>query len=235
MVTQASAGGGTRLTVARALSLFFIKVIGLYLTGVAAWHVGGVDRVYLHAFREAHTEVFRWLHRAGGRWVVVLAEPEKRMGEFDTDLHVLNTVNKSIGTQPIKAQYRGYAPMWLLTSLILATPVSWCRRAVALLAGGVMLWLWITLGIFLLVLKAYVTPGELALYEWSEAPRSVLNFVTEVISTSTATQFAVPVLVWVLVTFRAGDVALLLGFASSAREQVPVSTAVKPSQRNRRH
>lgn len=217
----------------RAIGWFFAKVIAFYMIGVMAWNWAGADRPYLYVFRETHTQLFRTLHKMGSRWVVVLAQPEKSSGTFDTDLNVLNTTNKSIGTQPLKAQYRGYAPTLLLSSLILATPVTWVRRGIALVIGWIVLQIWIALGIFLLVLKAYVTPGELMLYSWGDASRSVLNFITEVISTSTATQFAVPVLIWVLVTFRASDAARLLGISVVIDEPASPSASEPPEKKRR--
>ena len=216
----------------RTLGLFFGKVVAVYLMGVAAWNGAGADRPYLYAFRETHTQFFRVLGKMGVSWVVVLTEPEAKSGAFDTDLNVLNTVNKTMGTQPLTAQYRGYAPTLLLCSLIMATPFSWARRGSALVMGGLFLHAWTAFGIFLLVLKAYVAPGELTLYQWSDTSRSVLYFITEVISTSTATQFAVPVLVWALVTFRTGDAAALLGIRNESVQSRAPSAA--PPQRKAR-
>lgn len=217
----------------RAIGWFFAKVIAFYLIGVMAWNWAGADRPYLYVFRETHTQLFRTLHRMGSPWVVVLAQPEKAAGTFDTDLNVLNTTNKTIGTQPLKGQYRAFAPTLLLCSLVLATPVTWARRGIALFIGCIVLQMWIALGIFLLVLKAYVTPGELMLYAWGDTSRSVLNFITEVISTSTATQFAVPVLVWVLVTFRASDAAKLLGIHAVIEETASLPAAEPPVKKRR--
>lgn len=217
----------------RAIGLFFAKVIAFYLIGVIAWNWAGADRPYLYAFRESHTQLFRTLNKMGSGWVVVLAQPEKAGGAFDTDLNVLNTTNKTIGMQPLKVQYRGYAPTVLLCSLILATPVTWLRRCIALAIGWIVLQTWIALSVCLLVLKAYVTPGDLMLYQWGDTSRSVLSFITEVISTSTATQFAVPVLVWVLVTFRASDAAKLLGIPAPIEAPASPPAAEQPEKKRR--
>jgi len=214
----------------RTLAAFFGKVVAVYLLGVVAWNWLCFDRPYLYAFRTAHTKMFIAAHHLGSRWAVMLTPPAGTMGAFDTDLNVLNSASKKMGTQPLSAQYRGYAPTLLLFSLIAATPLPWTRRGFALLCGVLLLHAWIVFGICLLVLKAYVTPGELALYDWSDGARFFLNFVAEIIATSTATQFALPVLIWALVTFRTGDVEKLLGIVAESPD-LPQSAALPPQPR----
>lgn len=228
-VVAETTDGGSGVNRGRVLAVFFGKVVAFYLLGVMLWTSGAADRPYLAVFRDAHTQCFRLLHTLGSRWVVVLSAPETPGEQFDTELNVLNTTNQSLGTQPLKVQYRAYAPTVLLCGLILATPVPWVRRGWALVIGWVILQTWIACGVFLLVLKAYITPGDLALYPWGGTARALVNFITEVISTSTATQFAVPVLIWALVTFRARDVEILLGPAIPAKAAEP-----RPNRSERR-
>ena len=97
----------------------------------------------------------------------------------------------------------GWVPMALTVSLIAATPLPWRRRGPAL-AGGVAL-------IFAFIL------GSVALYLWNESTdvllvtltpfwKGIADAIEYALITQIGISFSMPVLIWMVVTFRRSDI-----------------------------
>lgn len=97
----------------------------------------------------------------------------------------------------------GWVPTALTAALIMSTPISWRRRCWALLGGLVLIHAFI-----LFSLQSWI---------WDESPKLSLvtlsPFWTEVadnleytLMTQLGASFSVPVLIWILVTFRQQDI-----------------------------
>jgi hypothetical protein len=100
----------------------------------------------------------------------------------------------------------GWIPTALIIALIMATPIPWRRRALALFWG-------------LLLTEAFVLIS-VALYIWNESTTISLHVLTPfwkelaadaeyVLITQLGASFSIPVLIWILVTFAYQDRRLL--------------------------
>ena len=102
-----------------------------------------------------------------------------------------------LGTRSI-----GWIPTALIIALVLATPIPWKRRALALLWG-------------LLLVQLFII-ASIEIYIWNESTRVSLNVlgpfwkaiadaVEYTLITQLGASFSVPVLIWIVVTFRSQD------------------------------
>ncbi|HEY3900143.1 MAG TPA: hypothetical protein VGM54_16160 [Chthoniobacter sp.] len=94
----------------------------------------------------------------------------------------------------------GWQSMALLVALILATPISWARRRWALL------WGLLAIHVFLLLFLSFCIFGEsaeISLVTLSPFWRTVISGCREAVASQL--NLAVPILLWILVTFRRED------------------------------
>ncbi|MBI4717302.1 MAG: hypothetical protein HY763_05820 [Planctomycetes bacterium] len=216
-----------------SVNAFFARLVLYYGVFLALWYWAGVGGAYVAGFQRAGTDLFRGLAKMGSRWVVLLLPPEASDSRFDTQMTCLNTTTRAMGQQPLNAQYHGYAPTSLLLTLVLASPVSWRRRLWAAAAGVILVHLWIALGLILMALKGYCTPGPLAHYSVAPWMFRAVAFITETVTVSTATRYGVTVFFWALVTFRRGDWALIARPALRVAQGRPASPS-RPVRGKRR-
>jgi hypothetical protein len=99
-----------------------------------------------------------------------------------------------------------YIPLALLGALILATPIPWRRRLVAL-AWGVFWMHWYLLLIFYVYIEAHA--HEASFPEPSPFWRSILEGANYLLIVQIGASFAIPVVIWLLVTFRREDATVL--------------------------
>ena len=114
----------------------------------------------------------------------------------------------------------GWLPVALLMALILATPISWRRRGVAILLGVLCMHVVILLALRFIIWNESM---EISLVTLPPFWKTISNGFRDAL----ITQFnpAIPVLIWILVTFRRGDfIASPAGQADKNTEdnQVPV-------------
>jgi len=109
-----------------------------------------------------------------------------------------------------------------LMALILATPLPWSRRGQALLWGLLLVNLFVGVRLWLRITDAYCDPNMLGLYSISQFWRSVLHGVMLVVSMAPAMTYIAPLTIWMVVMFRRGDWAVLLGEAGGA-DQTPAA------------
>ena len=96
----------------------------------------------------------------------------------------------------------GWVPTALTLALILATPIPWSRRIWAL-AGGLVL----VHAFILFSLQAWIwnNSPDLSLLTLSGFWKSVANDLDYTLINQLGTSFAVPVLIWIVVTFNSHD------------------------------
>ena len=97
-----------------------------------------------------------------------------------------------------------------LAGLILATPIPWPRRGRAFFWGMILLHAFVALRLATLIIYGFTldTPGPLALPDafWGRTLRAViLTF-----SVGQGLSYIVPILIWMLVSLRREDLAMIL-------------------------
>ena len=104
-----------------------------------------------------------------------------------------------------------FVPASLIIALILATPLPWRRRVWALWWGLICLYGFDFLQIAIWLLQEPDnSPGGLALIDLPSFARTVVNHLLDILLDKMDMVGFVPIVIWVLVTFRQRDLAKLL-------------------------
>jgi len=119
------------------------------------------------------------------------------------------TTSGSIGTR-----YQAYVPMVLVVAMVLATPLPWRRRALALLWGLILVSLFVAFRIWLQLVVVFETTPGLTLWKLGPSWIWLLSLMDETLGTSTLSTYAIAAFIWLLVTFRSGDWERILGAPS---------------------
>jgi hypothetical protein len=96
----------------------------------------------------------------------------------------------------------GWIPTALTMALILATPVPWRQRAWALLWGLLLVHAFI---LFSLQVWIWDESAALSLFRIPPVLQTILDGLEYTLLTQLGASFSVPILIWVLVTFRRDD------------------------------
>lgn len=185
-------------------SRFFVRLLVFY--GLAAGLWGLVASSYASCFQAAGTAIFRTTFRGG---VVGFQPTQKPTNTWDTDVVFRKIGVGAEGRIPFGTRYLGYAPMCMILSLVLASPIPLRRRCWALFCGLAIINVWCVFCVFLMILDGFSGENVLALYHPSSGVRSALSYITETVTVSTVTRYAVPTFFWILVTFRDDDLQRL--------------------------
>jgi hypothetical protein len=97
----------------------------------------------------------------------------------------------------------GWIPTALLVALVLSTPVPWRRRAVALLAGGLAVNLYVLLAVKIYIWSEVLHRGDTA----GPLLRQVAGGLEETLVTQLGASIVIPVIIWFAVTFRGSDLS----------------------------
>lgn len=140
-----------------------------------------------------------------------LVEIEKRLPHHQGDNDCLVLLGRRAiltgGEVPIHTGRVGYVPNAVLTALVLATPVPWSRRLIALFLGLVAINSFIVLRMVLLLLYWFSRPVPFRLFEPAPFWNSVLSGAYEYFFVAPTCSFLIPMLIWMLVAFRTQDFA----------------------------
>jgi len=99
----------------------------------------------------------------------------------------------------------GWVPTALLIALVVSTPVPWRRRASALVAGLIAVHAVILFSLQIYIWNQTDAASGLNLVELSPFWKTVVSGLEETLITQLGASFALPVLIWMLVTFRSED------------------------------
>jgi hypothetical protein len=183
--------------------LRFVALFGLvYGALIAPWP----------GWKAAYGSGFRWLARecvaTSGSWTVRFrATPGG--GPLDTQIVVFDPARADpqghVKARLLDLDSRGvgWIPTAFLSALILASPVTWPRRLVALAAGWAALYLYL-----LIAVRAYIWNETLS--DASALLKAVGAGLEETLITQLGPSFVVPAILWLLVTFRQADLETAL-------------------------
>lgn len=183
---------------------FLVPMLALYALFMAPWP--GVREAYAGASRVACQAL---LGSFGGRGQVFF-RPSLRHEPGSMSVTLRRKGSRASTTGSIGTRYQGYVPTVLVISLVLATPLPWRRRWLALLWGLLLVNVFVLFRIALQILVVFETTPGLALYELGPFWIRFLSLVDEVVGTSTASSYIAAAVIWILVCFRRGDWELLM-------------------------
>ena len=144
-------------------------------------------------------------------WAVVLQPLERPRAHADSKMSLINRQTREVVSQDLSSRYIGYAPTTFLLALILATPLTWRRRLIALLWGLVLTHAWIAFSMLLLIVHGYSRGDVVSIFDVSPFTSTALAFLREALVKATIFKYTVPAVIWILVSFRRGDWAKMFG------------------------
>ncbi len=109
----------------------------------------------------------------------------------------------------VNTRYRGYLPTVLLIALVLASPVPWRRRLLALFTGFILVTLLVLFKAWLGIAEICRENQWLDLVHYSGFREWLFELSSRIFFQSTGTVFYFVVAIWVLVTFRKNDLQLM--------------------------
>lgn len=157
---------------------------------------------YRWGFRTAGNVVFAQLGQGGSARFEPLSTATH---EQDTTVRLRNRLRDTSGSMDIKILNRGYRPTAFTLALILATPIPWRRRLVALLVGFAAVSLFVMLRTWIQLVDVFSEGNVLAAYELGRATKTTLKALVGVFVRSPAVAYIVPVIIWMLVAQRRED------------------------------
>ena len=164
-------------------------------------------------WNQAYGEYFRgfgqWIFSGESDARVVMFAPLAQPGDgLDTQVSVADrTQLDANGRGPIKrtgleSRSLGWLPTALTAALILATPIPWGRRVAALCAGVVLIHLFIA---FSLLIWIWDNSPDVFSGTLSDLWKLITSELSYAFVTQLGISFTIPVLIWVLVTFKRQD------------------------------
>lgn len=192
----------------KPLLFFIIKAAVIYI--LLAAPVSFFDDVYGKIYRKCATTLF---HRFHGKGFAQFTEGEYKaiirvnVGNLD-QVRKNNTAPTTYGYLNIR--YLGYLPTILLITLILASPVTWKRKAMALILGLLLLNAIIIMEQWLHLMFLSIRATWLNLVYFSETKKNIINLAYNYLVRMQGISRFLVVLIWLLVTFRKADLKILI-------------------------
>jgi len=166
----------------------------------------GFNKTYSGYFRALGQMTFS--RETGPRYVQFEAVPAELHHRLDTRIALANRAqadhagNVLVRYLELDTRGVGWVPTALLLALILASPVPWRRRGVALVWGLLAVHGYI---LFSVACDIWNNSVDLLLLTLSAFWKSVVEGLDETLVTQMGVSFVVPVFIWMLVTLRRQD------------------------------
>ena len=195
---------------------FALRLLLVYGLLITPWP--GLKSGYGSVFRTCGNGLLQTL---GFRGIVEFRPPAEHHAAWDIEMHMKNPSTSQRWYVEYSSRGWGYLPTAAIFALIAATPLAWSRRWMALAAGLVLVHLFIALRIAAVVLYGMYYGGAIRL---SAVQAKAAEVVLHGFANSPVTTFIVPVVIWLLVTFRRSDLeAILPRSAAEAAGQQPAT------------
>lgn len=179
----------------------FVVIFGLLIAPWPGWDLG-----YSRYFQSVGRMAF---NLSGERPRKVLLEPASgKYPGLDTRITLENTELADRGDKncaratEIDSRSIGWVPTALTAALVLATPIPWRRRLTSLAGGLVLVHLFI---LFSLQSWIWSNSTGVSLLTLSSFWQTVADDLSYALINQLGASFSVPVIIWILVTFRRQD------------------------------
>ena len=188
---------------------FFVRLCLLYGLLIIPWP--GFNEAYGRYFSELGNIVF---DRDDGKRIVRFEAEDVHHGVTSLNAKVTlgnRDLMDATGHGPAHAvdfdtRSIGWVPTALTMALILATPVPWKRRLMAFGFGFLLIHLFI---LFSIQTWIWNESTELSLVDVNQFGKMLIDGLEYTTITQMGISFFAPILIWLLVTFRRSDMALL--------------------------
>ncbi len=207
----------------KPIAAFFLKAALWYALLLLPW-LGGA-RAYATAFRAGGNLLFRTFGSSGRVYFNPLPPGKER----DTEVVLENIKTRGArGTMDANSRRMGFMATAFLTALVLATPIPWPRRLTALAGGLVLIGVFVAFKMYLQLVNAFSDDNVLAIYTFGSFTKTMVVVLIKVFSMSPVTAYIAPVVIWILVAFRRGDLAGLAVFRRTSGEVMSTKAAARP-------
>jgi len=187
----------------KTMLLFLLKAVIIYALLAAPLSV--YDEMYGNFYRKIATVFFSNFRENGFTKFREWKKPELTHVNLGSNLQIRPDGTSKVAFTDINTRYLGYLPTILLISLVLASPVPWKRRLIALAIGLILVTLLVMFKQWIALLWLSEQSAWLELTHFTGTTKKLFAFTNTVISDSASTVLYFVVAIWLLVTFRTGD------------------------------
>lgn len=176
------------------------------------------DAGYAVAFRGAANTVFGGLFdEATVTFSEKEVDPTLPVRVRDTRI-VLVADDGRTAAAAISTRNKAFLPTAVALALVLATPVTWRRRGLALVLAALAVQLFVAVRVWIHLLALTAPGGTLPLASMDGSPIEIIRALHSVLYRASWGSFVPPLLIWAAVTLRPGDGA---AFATPTRNGAP--------------
>ena len=197
----------------RTLLLFLLKAIILY--GLLSAPFSVYDQGYGSFYRKLAGNIFGSFRGNGFVRFREWKEPATSHVNIGNVTQIKSDRTFHTAADNINTRYLGYIPTILIISLVLASPVRWKRKLIALPVGLILVTLLILFKQWIALLWMCDQNPWLNLTNFTGNGKTLLEFFNTAISVYSSTLLYFVVAVWILVTFRADDLRKITRITAS--------------------
>lgn len=183
----------------RPLIGFVVRVGLLYV--VMAWPWSIVTRAYASAYRSVCNACFSSMVSGASIHFQPITE-RKRV--YDSEIQFVNTRTGANQLALVSSRDPAYYQTAFVIALVLATPLPWRRRLLALAASLVLVHL-VILAKVCLTLVHGLNRGQVAVLHLSHGVERLVTLANREAVNDIVSVLMIPVLIWMVVMFFAGD------------------------------
>ncbi len=185
---------------------FFIRCLVVYGVLTYPWPVA--RSAYRACFMAVGNTLF---HSFGPTGTVAFEASTSKVPLVDTLVHFSTKLPRSPkGKLDMKSSMIGLRPTAFTIALILASPIPWSRRWKACLWGLFWINVFVALRIALFLRVTFNSVPPLAQDSFGPTMTSLLTNLSKIFYDLPVTHYSLPVFLWLLVTFRRGDIEQIL-------------------------
>jgi hypothetical protein len=187
----------------KTLMLFLLKALLIY--GLLSVPLTYYDATYGKFYRKVAGMFFSKFRESGFVLFKEWKDPATTHVNIGNFALVRPDGSSNTASVDINTRYMGYIPTILLLSLVLASPVPWKRRLIALATGLILVMFLIMFKQWIALLTVCDQFSWLQLTNFTGTGKKLLTFANTFISVSSSTVLYFVVAIWLLVTFRVDD------------------------------
>ncbi len=187
----------------KTLMLFLVKALIIY--GFLSVPLTFYDATYGSFYRKVAGVFFSKFRETGFVKFKEWKEPSTTHVNLGNYALVRPDGTSRTGFVDINTRYLGYIPTILLISLVLASPVPWKRKLIALISGLILVMLLLMFKQWIALLQLSEESPFLQLTNFTGTSKSILTFLNTFICTFSSSVLYFVVAIWLLVTFRVDD------------------------------
>ena len=181
------------------------------------------DGMYGKIYRSCGSLFFDRFH---GNGIARFSEgSEKKVTRIDIGNITQMDANGQLKTVWVNTETRGfgYLPTVLLISLVIASPVPWRRKIIALVVGVILVTLLVMFRLWLQILYLCEQFPWLNLYDFGETQKKIIEFIYQAVVIPINMVLYFVIIIWLLVTFRKEDLKWFSKIQNPASLQTPLS------------